>query len=183
MTSGSPGGSWSLSHLGLWLQQILTAPSRVASWVLAGIVWAVDFCNVCALPWELFGRRMLYAHDTAEDGPHVTHKGVWSTRGIGLIRFKAGEKLGHMPSQEVGNRAICGSGGGEGRPCCERNRAVWTVHIGRWSPCLQARGHPGVRGSAVEWEGGHWGQKTHVPACYLYELGTLGCDCIWKWGL
>lgn len=35
---------------------------------------------------------------------------------------------------------------------------------GRLLPCLQARGHPGVRGRAVEWEGGHWGRETHVPA-------------------
>lgn len=41
-------------------------PSEVAFWVPMGIIRAVDFCSVCVLPWELFGRRMLRAHDTAQ---------------------------------------------------------------------------------------------------------------------
>lgn len=36
----------------------------------------------------------------------MTHNGIGSAGGIGLTRFKAGEKLGHMPSQEVGHQAV-----------------------------------------------------------------------------
>lgn len=76
MTSGSRGDRTAWWQVEPWFATLanLTRPSRVASWAPVGIILAVDFWSVCALLWELFGRKMLCASNSREDGLHVTHR-------------------------------------------------------------------------------------------------------------
>lgn len=149
----------------------------MASWAPVGIILAVDFWSVCALLWELFGRKMLCANNSREDGLHVTHRESEALRNwINKIQGW----------REIGSHTVPGSGNWtvrlshdvwveemRGASAMEGNGVAWKVHIERWLSCLQIRGYPTVGGSRVKWVGYGWSQETHIQiivllsACYL----------------
>lgn len=71
MTLGRQGDEMVWWQVQLWSSQAVTLansywPFPSGIWDSCGIIWAVGFCSVCALPREPFGRRMLCVHDTAQ---------------------------------------------------------------------------------------------------------------------
>lgn len=117
--SGCSGilGSWG-DHLGCgFLERLCTA---------SGAIWKKD--ALCT--WH-----------SREDDPHATHNGIWTTGGIELMRFKTGEKLGHMLLfQEVGTELsglpmMRGQRREESLLWKERRWCGWSI-VGRWLSCL-----------------------------------------------
>lgn len=86
-----------------------------------GFLWRL--CVVSGVIWK---KDVLCIWYSIEDGFYVIYNGVWSIGGIGLIRFKIGEKLGYRSFEEGRNRVVWFgydvSGGGEGRFCYVR---IW----------------------------------------------------------
>lgn len=112
-----------------------------ASWAPEGIIWAVDFQNLCTASGAIWKKDALCTWHSREDDPHATHNGIWTTGGIGLMRFKTGEKLGHMLLfQEVwtelsGLAMMCGQRREESLPWKEREQCGWSI-VRRWLSCL-----------------------------------------------
>lgn len=191
MTSGSQGDRTACWQLEPWSSQvviwhILIGSCRVASWALKGCGFLQRLCTVLGAVWK---KDALRTWHSTEDGPQASHNGLWSTRGIGLIRFKEGEKLGHIPSHKEGNYAVWLRRSMGGEPSGRNQGSLDGPH--REVVVVSAgRAVLGWGGSTVKWEGVNWSQETHSDSttatclvCYELKIHVIGpstseCDSL-----